>query len=317
MLQCLRVCWLIRAIDVDITCDLLLEEAVLLNRDSFFDRYPIEESFKNSGLEWDTLQGIFDDYDGVKGDLRNKALLFLAELERDKDSRNLKIHSLNCRVKDPLHLIEKIIRKTGREHSKKYQCISTANYREIVRDLVGIRILVLTKEEWEIVHDWLLAFIQANENVSLSEVPVTYVRYGDRDVFDGKIKKKVSHKGYRSQHYVVKYKDLFVEIQVRTLAEEVYGEFDHFVKYPYRENNPFLVRYTGMASNLLNSVDELISTCVQMKETGWELVSQYYSMDEHIDTEHIEQLECDESADDAMPIDMKECAVSVFYRKGR
>lgn len=317
MLQCLRVCWLIGEIDLDITCNLLLEGAVLLNRDSFFDRYPIEESFKGSGLEWDTLQGIYDDYDGVKDDLKNEASLFLAELERDKGSRNLTIHSINCRVKDPFHLIEKIIRKTGREHSKKYQCISATNYREIVRDLVGIRILVLTKEEWEIVHDWLFSFIEANENVSLAEEPVTYVRYGDRDVFDGKIKKKVSHKGYRSQHYVLKYKGMFFEIQVRTLAEEVYGEFDHFVKYPYRENNPFLVRYTGMASNLLNSVDELISTCIQMKENGWEFVSQFYSMDEHIDAEHIEQLECDETTDDETSIDMKEYAMSVFYRKGR
>ena len=47
-------------------------------------------------------------------------------------------------------------------------------------------------------------------------------------------------------------------MQVRTIAEEVYAEFDHYVKYPYRENNHFLKRYTSVVAELLNSVDEII-----------------------------------------------------------
>ena len=41
----------------------------------------------------------------------------------------------------------------------------------------------------------------------------------------------------------------YFEVQVRTIAEEVYAEFDHYVKYPYRENNHFLKRYNMLWQN--------------------------------------------------------------------
>lgn len=47
------------------------------------------------------------------------------------------------------------------------------------------------------------------------------------------------------------------------MAEEVYGEFDHFVKFPHRDNNRFLKRYTNIVSEMLDSVDEILFTCFQ------------------------------------------------------
>ena len=58
--------------------------------------------------------------------------------------------------------------------------------------------------------------------------------------FNYTIHKEYTDKGYRSQHYIFKYGNYYFEVQVRTIAEEVYAEFDHYVKYPYRENNHFL-----------------------------------------------------------------------------
>ena len=77
---------------------------------------------------------------------------------------------------------------------------------------------------------------------------MAYIRYGDRDVFHGKIKTDYSNKGYRSQHYILKRDGVYFEIQVRTLAEEVYGEFDHRVRYPNEEENKFLIRYANIVS---------------------------------------------------------------------
>ena len=58
---------------------------------------------------------------------------------------------------------------------------------------------------------------------------------------------------------------------MRTLSEEVFGEFDYKVKYPYRDNNKFLIRYSNTLSQLLDSVDELISTCFQLNDSGWDM----------------------------------------------
>ena len=201
------------------------------------------------------------------------------------------IHSIRSRAKDPKHLIEKIIRKRGKYQNKKYLNINVNNYTDIVQDLLGVRILILAKEEWEGVFDWIMERFQTNgtESCYLAEPPVAYTRYGDRDIFRNKIYREHTDRGYRSQHYIIRFEDYFCEVQVRTLAEEVYGEFDHRVKYPYRNDNHFLMRYTNTVAQLADSIDEIISTCFAMGEQGWESCAQYYRGDTYADWRHISQ----------------------------
>ena len=61
------------------------------------------------------------------------------------------------------------------------------------------------------------------------------------------------------------------------------------VKYQYRDQNKFLIRYTNTLSQLLDAVDELISTCFQMQADGWENCNQYYEKDKYIDWKNISQ----------------------------
>lgn len=266
----------------------------MLNQDDFFNKYCIHKGdFDSSGLNWNTLKQIYNDYSSRYKDFEN------CLLETEKfiaDGMEARRHSICGRVKNPEHLIEKIIRKRVREQNKKYRDINVSNYLDIVRDLIGIRILVLSKEDWEGIFDRLTSVFPDEEKSKLSsspafmkEPPIAYTRYGDRDIFKNKIHMEHTNKGYRSQHYVVKYKEYYCEIQVRTLAEEVYGEFDHFVKYPYRDNNNFLRRYTSSVSQLLDSVDELISTCFQLDESGWQQCGTYFDTDIYTDWQHIEQ----------------------------
>lgn len=217
------------------------------------------------------LEQIYENYSRY----RNELECLCKELERyisdhlsaSTDGKKV-FHSIRCRTKDQDHLIEKIIRKSGKEFSHKYQGIDVSNYCEIVRDLIGVRILVFSKEDWEAVFDKLVSIFPQDtaSDIHMAEEPVAYTRYSDRDIFKGKIQKEHSNKGYRSQHYVVWYKSCYCEIQVRTLTEEMYGEFDHIVKYPYRDDNKFLLCYTRTLSQLLGSVDELISTCFQLAD---------------------------------------------------
>lgn len=263
----------------------------MLEKEEFLDRYKIKNEYNISGLNWEVLEEIYDDYNARLSEVETCA----RELE-EYIRKNMKVpfHSLRCRRKDPEHLIEKIIRKRGREQSKKYEDINVRNYREIIRDLIGMRILILSKEEWEGIYDGIVSIFFKSEKEDkehyIAEPPVAYTRYGDRDIFDEeKIHAEHSNKGYRSQHYIVRFKKYFCEIQVRTLAEEVFGEFDHKVKYPYRDNNNFLIRYTTTLSHLTGTVDELISTCFQMKAEGWESCNQYYEKDKYIDWKNISQ----------------------------
>lgn len=301
----------------------------MLDKEAFFKKYSVQEYFQKSGLDWKNLEDIYDDYvqyrntelDGLCVELEN----FLMENFNVHSSSNgdIPLHSIRGRVKSPEQLIEKIIRKRGKEHSYKYKDIDVSNYKSIVRDLIGIRILVLAKEEWEGIFDEIVSLFPQNDSsdIRMVESPKAYTRYGDRDIFKGKIVSEHSNKGYRSQHYVICFKGVYCEIQVRTLSEEVFGEFDHKVKYPYRDNNKFLIRYSNTLSQLLDSVDELISTCFQLNDSGWDMCDKYYENDKYIDWKNIDQeqrhsmdrssvIQCKDNK-----IDMKQSAINIFIRK--
>lgn len=269
----------------------------MLDKEKFFREYPIEETFNKSDLEWSMLEAIFDDYQEYYKELKEQSkdlqdyIENLLQEKSTEEERATEYHSLRCRVKDPMHLIEKIIRKRGSEHSFKYKELDRTNYRQIITDLIGVRILIYAKEDWKRIWEKLKEGFpdDTSKAIYMQEEPVAYTRYGDRDIYGDLIQLKHSNKGYRSQHYVVNFKGYCCEIQVRTMAEDVYGEFDHKVRYPYRDKNKFLLRYTNTFSQILDSVDELVSTCLDMGEDGWKRCEQYYNGDAYIDWEKINQ----------------------------
>lgn len=302
----------------------------MLDKEDYLEKYNLKETFEKSGLDWDILEEIYEDYIKRKDELDKtceKLETYLIDnIKKETDSSNsLPYHSIRCRVKDAEHLIEKIIRKRGKEHSHKYEDISKNNYRSIIRDIIGVRLLIFKKEEWEQIFDFInkIFLFDDSKDICMAEQPIAYTRYGDRDIYKNKIYKEHSNRGYRSQHYIIRFYGVYCEIQVRTLAEEVYGEFDHRVKYPYRDDNKFLIRYTGTLAQLLDSVDELISTCEQLKD-GWEACGRYYDDDEYIDWMHIsmksthiiEKEKTQEYAELSNKINAKEFVCDSMLRKG-
>lgn len=254
-----------------------------LDKESFLDEYKLREFYREDLISWDTIQKIYADFDKQKHDELEKVQKEVLNLLNEK----LKgyYHSIESRIKNPEHLIEKIIRKICIENNYKYKTICEDNYYEIIRDLIGIRILVFSKEGWEKIHDELCDVFKAEDNMErnaqyyMKEVPEAYIRYGDRDVFHNKIHTQYSNKGYRSQHYIIAYNRYYCEIQVRTIAEEVYGEFDHIVRYPYRKDNKFLLRYTTTMAQLMAVADELVSTCMQMPAELWDQCAKAFGDD--------------------------------------
>lgn len=246
----------------------------MLEKESFFKRFSIEEKyFESTGLDWNELVKIYDDYVNLVPHLEKVADKFTFKLI---DTNG--VHSVRRRVKKPSHLIEKIIRK-GKKYAERN--ISVKNYKEIVTDLIGVRILHLFKDDWVHIHKEILKFWK------VAETPQINVRPGDYNM--DILKETMAHlncdiivreHGYRSVHYLIQTETeagekLFVEMQVRTVFEEAWSEIDHIIRYPYDMDNPILSDYLSIFNRIVGSADEMGTFIKNLKPTVTENLEPY------------------------------------------
>lgn len=222
----------------------------MIEKASFLAKFRIsEESFIKSRCDWDELVAIFIDFKSKKEELLVAGNLILERLRLIQE-----IHSLKIRIKDPEHLIEKIIRK--KEENPERQ-ITLERYSTEITDLIGVRALHLFKDEWINIHDGITDIWETHEP------PTAYIRAGDPDKFfsDHGCEIKPHNAGYRSVHYLIKSqptKTLHIaEVQVRTIFEEGWSEIDHRLRYPNDINNELLNEYLQIFNRLAGSADEM------------------------------------------------------------
>lgn len=220
---------------------------------TFLKKYNIsEEDFIKTNLEWDSLIEIYKNFQS-----RIKELERIANVVGNSLKKVQAVHLVSHRIKDPEHLIEKIIRKKLR---KPEITITVENYTKKVTDLIGIRVLHLFKEDWENIHEYIVNTWPALEK------PKANIRKGDSGTLIDRFKIKgckiVEHPfGYRSIHYIIKAsngrKTFISEIQVRTIFEEGWSEIDHKIRYPYDINNTILANFLVIFNRLAGSADEM------------------------------------------------------------
>ena len=118
---------------------------------------------------------------------------------------------------------------------------------------------MLFKVQWENFHAFILENFENNvkyyvkdcisdfdgdkTHIYLAEKPKAHIRNGDaRDIYEKLLPPDcvIDDKIYRSVHYIIKYEGVYLEIQVRTLFEEGWGEVDHAILYPYFRKILFL-----------------------------------------------------------------------------
>ena len=227
--------------------DLLLSEFLTKNRID-------EETWQKADIEWAILQKIAIDHEGQLEQLGDSAALIARAIQKFE-----KVHSVRWRVKDPEHLIEKIVRKRAGGNDK-YADIAPNNYFERVTDLVGIRALHLFKE------DCLDIDIALKALWAPIEQPLVYKRAGDSDELSKQFEEKgfaiEDHPaGYRSVHYVIESRPInrkvIAEVQVRTIFEEGWSEIDHKVKYPNFSKNELVGYFLGIFNRMAGSADEM------------------------------------------------------------
>ncbi|HZS05310.1 MAG TPA: RelA/SpoT domain-containing protein [Blastocatellia bacterium] len=211
-----------------------------------------EDALDKTGLSWEDLNKIHLDHSSNTPNLLPTAN-YIAERLRQVNE----VHSLKVRIKDPEHLVAKIIRKKLDDPSLT---ITPDNYRDSITDLIGIRAMHLFKEDWRPIH----TFIKGTWK--LKEKPIANVRKGDPEELTQQFKAegckiKEHPRGYRSIHYLVKSQpsvDQFVaEIQVRTIFEEGWAEIDHKFSYPHDLNNVILAQFSVIFNRLAGSADEM------------------------------------------------------------
>lgn len=207
-----------------------------------------DEKFRNSRLTWMELDQIAEDFEHKRNEHQNTVKQYAEVLQKC-----LGVHSLSYRVKDTKHLIEKIIRKNPK-YLEAGNTLALNNYEQEITDLMGIRILLLFKEDWLEVHNYLMEMYKS----VLLEEPFAYVREGDdTHLYENKIEIR-KEKPYRSVHYVIQSdKGLAIEIQVRTLYEEAWSEIDHKLRYPYNLTNEMLANYINIMNRLTGVGDEM------------------------------------------------------------
>ena len=245
-----------------------------------------EKSIENMKIDESELKEIYRDFQINLVGLEKIRAEVLAILN---DNLSGKVHSIRCRIKDADHLIEKIIRNINSKPDK-YKELNTQNYNKIITDLIGVRIIILDKRDWRDVHNSLLKIFrnlperyvnqpgdivenyekykkEANEkgkeleNSYHAEKPVVYITSeDDRELYkDENLEIDNSKTHYRSMHYIIRYKYVYFEIQVRTLFEEGWLEFDHRIKYPYDQGNNKKQEFASILSSLAIAADRLIS----------------------------------------------------------
>ncbi|MDA2440503.1 RelA/SpoT domain-containing protein [Bacillus cereus] len=249
----------------------------LMSKIDFFKKYnlTLDEEFAEK-IKWEQLEKIYDNYITQIPSL-NATASTIADILRS----NGEVHSVRTRVKDPEHLIEKIIRKTKKKQIKEttYE-INIDNYTNEITDLIGIRVLHLYKDQAYHIDKVI------RNTWDLHETPIIYYRKGD---FQASITENNEHPelefqqqehefGYRSWHYLIKVKptriEYIAEVQVRTIFEEGWSEIDHQLRYPYDLNNDLLREQLMVLNRLAGSADEMVDTIRKITIRQYELIEQ-------------------------------------------
>jgi len=201
----------------------------------------------------DSILAIFEDF-RLRSEELSEVAVSLSRIVQKMPS----VHSVRWRVKDPHHLVEKIIRKKA-EGSQKYESISLENYSEVVTDLIGIRALHLFKGDFPEIHRSISETWEPREAIA-------FVRKGDSDEFSALYKElnlgiEDHPQGYRSVHYIVETKLtkqlVNCELQIRTIFEEGWSEIDHKIRYPSFSDEPLIRDFLTVFNRLCGAADEM------------------------------------------------------------
>lgn len=175
------------------------------------------------------------------------------------------IHSTKRREKDPSNLKDKLHRKAQEAlDAGKSLTITQKNLFDRVGDLAGVRLLHIHTEQLSVIHPTIMEILNFHK-YTFRETPLVYSWDVEREEFLKKLglDVKIRPRMYTSVHYVIEPHcgGMACELQVRTLAEELWGEVSHTINYPdettsiaCREQLAALARVASGCTRLVDSI---------------------------------------------------------------
>ncbi len=190
----------------------------------------------------------------------------IADAITDPEPLCMLVHSVKRRMKDPSHLKDKLIRKLleKKQLGQDFD-ITEDNLLVRITDLAGYRILHLHTQQMGEIHSALLGLLEQAQ-CDLLEPPHANIWDEESRAYFERIgiETEVNPRLYSSVHYVIQARSkvkVTCEIQVRTLADEIWGEIDHKINYPHqhkslacREQIKALARVASSCSRLVDSI---------------------------------------------------------------
>jgi len=177
------------------------------------------------------------------------------------------IHSLKWRAKEPSHLKDSLCRKAQKALAagKEFD-ITQENVFARVPDLAGLRLLHLHMRQMEKLHPLILQVLAAEGYVleGKPEAKTWDLEYETMfKSLDLEVKRNESL--YTSVHYVIKQNSTnprLCELQVRTLAEEVWGEISHTINYPQETDSVACKEQLKVLARLVSGCSRLVDSIV-------------------------------------------------------
>jgi len=233
-----------------------------------------EEELQAQGIRAEELAAIYSDFLDRQEELTSIAAYTSGLLMKVSE-----VHAVRYRIKDPIHLLRKVIRKKAEYPDRT---IDQHSYLQWINDLAGIRVLHLYKESWASIGHYI------EQTWELKRPPVAYLRESDegpyvQELADAGCDIRRHHLGYRATHFVIKTQpnkqSYFVEVQLRTLFEEGWSEIDHTIRYPdhvcstfVRDLLAILNRLTGNADDMATFIKSFSNKAQEHSaklQTGW------------------------------------------------
>lgn len=221
-----------------------------------------EQEFIDAEMDENVLNEIIDNYSLLLPRLKRTAAFYNDLLQEHPD-----INATKYRVKTPYSLGRKIIRKrieANGDKQSKYLNITVENYKSIVTDLIGIRVIYLFKHHWKPINEHVLNTfnIDSDEDIVVYHGKCDDMGFYFKNMFDYKNKQyQYRHNSskkpeYRSTHYLAfdPLNDIRFEIQTRTIFDDCWSEIDHTLRYPNEINNISL-------ANAMNELNEMVDNC--------------------------------------------------------
>lgn len=230
----------------------------MIDQKEFFKKYNNEELFYKSGLSWETLMNIADDYNIKLDSFKKISSEYVEEI-----SRFAHVHSVRFRIKDTEHLLEKIIRKAI-EYEDIDVRFNIDSYLVEITDVIGIRALYVFKSDYLPLHK----VIRSKYKKLFCEKPQVKLRVGDNEAIYQGLKNVEFQYGvdYRSIHYTIRHVDnsgvmVPIEIQTRSIFEEGWSEINHKLLYKkeYADlaEEALLKKTSSVLSSLAGDCDSL------------------------------------------------------------